>query len=98
MGEGAPRIATTLCVATAGFASDLQVMSLDLAGVMVSAGAACSAGKVTRSHVLDAMGVPRVEAECAIRITLGWSTEAADIDHLIEAWTALYARSQASAA
>ena len=44
------------------------------------------------------MGVPRVEAECAIRITLGWSTEAADIDHLIEAWTALYARIQASAA
>ncbi|HXS41925.1 MAG TPA: cysteine desulfurase family protein [Stellaceae bacterium] len=97
-GVEAVRLPNTLCIAMPGVAAATQVMALDLGGVMVSAGAACSAGKVTRSHVLDAMGVPRVEAECAIRITLGWSTEAADIDHLIEAWTALYARSQASAA
>jgi cysteine desulfurase len=79
-------------------ASATQVMALDLAGVMVSAGAACSSGKVKRSHVLEAMGVPAHEADCAIRISLGWSTTEADIDQLVEAWGALYARTRASAA
>jgi len=97
-GGEVPRLPNTLSISMPGVASATQVMALDLDGVMVSAGAACSAGKVTRSHVLDAMSVPRAEAECAIRITLGWSTDAADIDHLVEAWTALYARSHASAA
>jgi cysteine desulfurase len=97
-GEDAPRLPNTLCISMPGVAAATQVMALDLAGVMVSAGAACSAGKVTRSHVLDAMGVARADAECAIRITLGWSTDEPDIDHLIEAWTALHARTRASAA
>ncbi len=96
--QRAPRLPNTLNIAMPGVASATQVIALDLAGVMVSAGAACSAGKVTRSHVLDAMGVARETAECAIRITLGWSTSAADIDHLVEAWGALYARTRASAA
>jgi cysteine desulfurase len=95
--EGA-RLPNTLCVAMPGVASATQVMALDLAGVMVSAGAACSSGKVKRSHVLEAMGVPAHEADCAIRISLGWSTTEADIDQLVEAWGALYARTRASAA
>ena len=49
--------ANTLCIAMPGVAAATQVMALDLAGVMVSAGAACSSGKVRRSHVLEAMGV-----------------------------------------
>ena len=69
-------------------------MALDLAGVMVSAGSACSSGKVKRSHVLDAMGVAPDLAESAIRISLGWSTTEADIDRLVEAWGALYARTR----
>ena len=81
-----------------GVASSTQVIALDLAGVMVSAGAACSSGKVTRSHVLDAMGVAPALAESAIRISLGWTTGAADIDQLVDAWGALYARTRASAA
>src|SRR5216684_4513261 len=97
-GGDAARLPNTLCIAMPGVAAATQVMALDLAGVMVSAGAACSSGKVRRSHVLDAMGVPAAEAECAIRISLGWSTAAADIDHLVEAWGALYARTRASAA
>lgn len=97
-GGEAARLPNTLCIQMPRVASATQVMALDLAGVMVSAGAACSSGKVTRSHVLDAMGVPPADAECAIRISLGWRTESADIDHLVEAWTALYVRSQASAA
>jgi cysteine desulfurase len=93
-----PRLPNTLCIAMPRVAAATQVIGLDLAGVMVSAGAACSSGKVTRSHVLDAMGVPRETAEGAIRISLGWSTSAVDIDHLVDAWGALYARTRASAA
>ncbi|HEX7967362.1 MAG TPA: cysteine desulfurase family protein [Stellaceae bacterium] len=97
-GADVTRLPNTLSIAMPGVAASTQVMALDLAGVMVSAGAACSSGKVRRSHVLDAMGVPADEAECAIRISLGWSTTAADIDQLVEAWGALYARTRASAA
>src|SRR5260370_810784 len=96
--QGAGKLPNTLGIAMPGGAGATQGMALDLAGVMVSAGAACSSGKVRRSHVLDAMGVPVAEAECAIRISLGWSTAAADIDHLVEAWGAPYARTRASAA
>ncbi len=94
----APRLPNTLCIAMPRVAATTQVIALDLAGVMVSAGSACSSGKVARSHVLDAMGVAREVAECAIRISLGWSTGAGDIDRLVAAWAALYARARASAA
>ena len=92
------RLPNTLCISMPCVPSATQVIALDLAGVMVSAGSACSSGKVTRSHVLDAMGVPAAEADCAIRISLGWSTTMADIDRLVEAWGVLYARTRASAA
>ena len=92
------RLPNTISIAMPRVAASTQVIALDLAGVMVSAGAACSSGKVTRSHVLDAMGVAPAMAECAIRISLGWGTTDADIDHLVEAWGALYARTRASAA
>ncbi|HWG80070.1 MAG TPA: cysteine desulfurase family protein [Stellaceae bacterium] len=97
-GDEVARLPNTLCIAMPGVASATQVLALDLAGVMVSAGAACSSGKVKRSHVLDAMGVLSAEADCAIRISLGWSSTEADIDQLVEAWGALYARTRASAA
>lgn len=97
-GAAAPRLPNTLAIAMPGVAAATQVMALDLAGVMVSAGAACSSGKVARSHVLDAMGVLPAAAECAIRVSLGWSTTDADIDQLVDAWGALHARTRASAA
>lgn len=97
-GANAPRLPNTLCIAMPGVASATQVIALDLAGVMVSAGAACSSGKVTRSHVLDAMGVAPALAECAIRISLGWSTTQEDIDPLVDAWGALYSRTRARVA
>ena len=59
---------------------------------MVSAGAACSSGKVGPSHVLEAMGLPRGIAGETIRISLGWTTTEADIDHFLDAWTALARR------
>lgn len=73
MGEGAERLPNTLCVATPGWSSELQVMAMDLAGFMVSAGSACSSGKVKASHVLAAMGQGDLAA-CAIRISGGWAT------------------------
>lgn len=97
-GGDAPRLANTLCISMPGVPAATQVMALDLAGVMVSAGAACSSGKVRRSHVLDAMGYAPALAECFIRVSLGWDTTEADIDHLVEAWGALYARTRANAA
>jgi cysteine desulfurase len=95
---GVARLANTLAIAMPGVAASTQVMALDLAGVMVSAGAACSSGKLRRSAVLTSMGVPEGLADCAIRVSLGWTTTAADIDRLVEAWGALYARIRADAA
>ena len=97
-GAEAPRLPNTLCIAMPGVAASTQVMALDLAGVMVSAGAACSSGKVRPSRVLAAMGASPEDAANAIRISLGWSTTQAEIDRLVEAWGALYRRTRADAA
>ncbi len=67
-------------------------MALDLAGVSVSAGSACSSGKVKASHVLTAMGVPPEAAGTAIRVSLGWTTVEADVDRFIAAWAELRRR------
>ena len=96
--KDARRLPNTLCIGMPGVAASTQVMALDLAGVMVSAGAACSSGKVSRSHVLAAMGATPGDAESAIRVSLGWSTTAADVERLIDAWTALYRRTRSAAA
>jgi cysteine desulfurase len=94
LGECAPRLPQTLCFAAPGFVSELQVMGLDLAGVMVSAGAACSSGKVKPSRVVEAMGRPDL-APCAIRVSGGWASSAADWARCGEAWTEIFARHQA---
>ena len=91
LGEGAPRLSNTLCFATPGFASDLQVIALDLAGVMVSAGAACSSGKVKSSHVVEAMGRGDLGA-CSLRASGGWATTEADWARFVEAWLEAHAR------
>ena len=91
-GEKAPRIGNTTCISMPGVPAETQIMAFDLAGVCISAGAACSSGKVQRSPVLKAMGVPAAEAGCATRISLGWNSEAADIERLIAAWQSLYIR------
>jgi cysteine desulfurase len=93
-----PRLPNTLSIGMPGVPASTQVMALDLAGVMVSAGAACSSGKVRRSHVLSAMGASPEEAESAIRVSLGWSTTPAEIERLVDAWAALYRRTRSAAA
>ena len=87
-----PRLPNTSCVSMPGVKADTQVMALDLAGVCVSAGAACSSGKVTRSPVLLAMQVEAAVADTALRISLGWNSPAGDIERLIDAWRDLYIR------
>ena len=91
-GCGATRVANTSCIGLTGVRSDVQVMTLDLAGVAVSAGSACSSGKVTASHVLRAMGVGEKAAAEAIRTSLGWRTTRDDVDRFVEAWGQMHAR------
>jgi cysteine desulfurase len=91
MGEAAPRLPTTLNVAAPGWGADLQVMALDLGGVMVSAGSACSSGKVKASHVLTAMDQGDL-AGCAIRVSGGWATTEADWSRFADVWLDAYAR------
>lgn len=92
LGAGAPRVANTSCIATPGMAAETQVIALDLAGVAVSAGAACSSGTITASHVPAAMGVDDAVAGSAIRISLGWTSREHDVDRFLDAWQALYRR------
>jgi cysteine desulfurase len=98
IGAEAPRLPNTSALALPGIAAETQVIALDLAGVMVSAGAACSSGKVGPSHVLAAMGVPPEVAAGTIRVSLGWTTSEADIAHFLDAWTALARRAARRAA
>ncbi len=85
LGAGAERLPNTLCVAMPDYPAELQVMNLDLAGVMVSAGSACSSGKVKPSHVITAMGRGDL-AGCAIRVSGGWATTAQDWNRFVAAW------------
>ena len=90
-----PRLPNTSCIVMPGVPSETQVMALDLAGFAVSAGAACSSGRVQASHVLRAMGAGTDEAASAIRVSLGWRNSAAEIDAFVAAWTDLYGRAAA---
>ena len=91
-GAGAPRLANTSCLTMPGVAAERQIIAFDLAGVALSAGSACSSGKVEPSHVLAAMGVEMDEAATAIRISLGWTTTEQDIDAFLAAWADIYGR------
>jgi cysteine desulfurase len=91
-GKQAPRLPTTSCLALPGVSSEIQVMALDLAGVAVSAGSACSSGKVRPSHVLQAMGVEAAQAASAIRVSLGWRTTRDDVEGFLAAWGAMASR------
>ncbi len=94
----APRLPQITAIALPGVPALTQVMALDLDGIAVSAGAACSSGKVARSHVLEAMHVPAALADGTIRVSLGWGTTADDIERFLDAWTRLAGRRGRAAA
>lgn len=91
LGEGAERLPQTLCFAGEGFGSEIQVMNLDLAGVMVSAGSACSSGKVKASRVVEAMGRSDL-APYALRVSGGWASKQDDWIKCGDAWLAAWKR------
>jgi cysteine desulfurase len=92
VGASAPRLPNTTALALPSMAAETQIIALDLDGIMVSAGAACSSGKVGPSHVLAAMELAPEVAQATIRVSLGWSTTEAEIAHFLDAWTALAGR------
>jgi cysteine desulfurase len=85
-GVEAERLPNTTLFAAPGMKAETAVIALDLEGVAISAGAACSSGKVQPSHVLAAMGVPPPLARAAVRVSLGPTTMDSDVDRFIEAW------------
>lgn len=91
-GESIDRLPNTSCVSMPGVTSETQVMKFDLEDYMVSAGSACSSGKVQASHVLKAMGVDEETASTAIRISLGFGNNSNDVDAFVSQWEKIYAR------
>jgi cysteine desulfurase len=90
-GSGAPRLPNTSCVILPGAPAETQVIALDLAGMQVSAGSACSSGKVARSPVLASMGLGEAAGE-AIRVSLPWNAPADAAARFVEAHTAMRGR------
>jgi cysteine desulfurase len=86
-GAAVDRLPNTTLVAVAGIKAETALIALDLDGVSVSAGSACSSGKVAPSHVLAAMGVPPALALGAIRVSLGPATTEEEIEIFLKAWT-----------
>ncbi|MFZ3354641.1 MAG: cysteine desulfurase family protein [Xanthobacteraceae bacterium] len=88
-GETAERLPNSTLFAVEGMKAETAVIAFDLEGIAVSSGAACSSGKVQPSHVLAAMGVSPVLLRGAVRVSLGWSTDEADVARFLAAWRKL---------
>ncbi|HHC29770.1 MAG TPA: cysteine desulfurase, partial [Rhodobacterales bacterium] len=86
VGKDANRLPNTSCFITPGWKGETQVMVMDLAGFAVSAGSACSSGKVKASPVLQAMGYDAKAAASALRVSLGPETTRAEVLRFCEAW------------
>ncbi|MEO0745357.1 MAG: aminotransferase class V-fold PLP-dependent enzyme [Pseudomonadota bacterium] len=87
VGKEAPRLPNTSCFITPGWKGETQVMQMDLAGFAISAGSACSSGKVKASRVLMAMGYSERDAASAVRVSLGLETTEDEVLRFAEAWT-----------
>lgn len=86
IGAESARLPNTSCIALPGADASTLLIQLDLAGIAVSAGSACSSGKIGGSHVLAAMGIPSSLARGAIRVSLGPTTTGQDVERFIAAW------------
>ena len=98
IGAEADRLPNTLCVAVPGWRGETQVMQMDLAGYAISAGSACSSGKVKASKVIRAMGFGEEVATSAIRVSIGATTARAELDGFAAAWLRHYEKFRARAA
>jgi cysteine desulfurase len=98
VGNGSPRLPNTLCLIAPGWKGETQVMAMDLAGFAVSAGSACSSGKVRASRVLRAMGYDEGLAGQAIRVSIGPGVTKDDVGRFAKAWSAAYGRALSRAA
>ncbi|GGW22512.1 aminotransferase [Gemmobacter lanyuensis] len=95
VGKGASRLPNTLCLVTPGWKGETQVMQMDLAGFAVSAGSACSSGKVRASRVLRAMGFDDTAAASALRVSIGPETKEEQVLRFADAWIAQYRKARA---
>jgi cysteine desulfurase len=86
VGAAAARLPNTALVGVPGLKAETALIAFDLKGIALSAGSACSSGKVQTSHVLQAMGVEADLAGSALRISLGWETGESDVEKLLTAW------------
>ena len=91
-GKSQKRLANTSCFAVAGIKAETALVALDLAGISVSSGSACSSGKVKRSHVLEAMNVGEAEMEGALRLSLGWEEDETGAEQFLSTWKEIVAR------
>ena len=98
VGKGNRRLPNTSCLLTPGWKGETQVMQMDLAGFAISAGSACSSGKVKASGVLMAMGYSESDASCAIRVSLGPETSEQEVLAFADAWLAQHDKFRARAA
>ncbi|SFE70506.1 cysteine desulfurase [Sulfitobacter brevis] len=92
VGKDAPRLPNTSCMITAGWKGETQVIQMDLSGFAISAGSACSSGKVRASAVLHAMGYDETEASSAIRVSLGLETTSEQVLRFADSWAAKLAK------
>lgn len=91
-GTGTPRLPNTSCLIFPGLSHEMLLIHFDLAGIAVSAGSACSSGKVGPSPVLTAMGLSAEDAASAIRVSFGWNSQEDDVDRFIAACRELLSR------
>lgn len=94
-GERSDRIGNTTNFAVPGLGNAVAMMGLDLAGLSVSSGSACSSGKVGPSHVLKAMGVDPALSECALRVSFGWSSSIEDVEAYLKGFSEVVSRHRA---
>jgi cysteine desulfurase len=90
LSDGTARLPNTTCFAVPGIAAETAVIAFDLEGVAVSAGSACSSGKVGPSQALAAMKVSPEVARGAVRASLGWNSTEADVDRFLEVWARVH--------
>jgi cysteine desulfurase len=89
-GDRAPRLPNTTFFAAPEIAAETALMMLDLEGIAISAGSACSSGKSAASPTLQAMGVNSEIGRCAMRVSTGWNTTDADIEQFLRVWSKVY--------